>query len=49
MFWWVDLDLFSLERNEVSSSEFWGVCEFGMALDILSFNVQWCVPVLLEN
>ena len=28
------------------SSEFWGVCEFGMALDILSFNVQCCVSVL---
>jgi len=49
VFWWVDLDLFSLERNEVSSSEFWGVCEFGMALDSLSFNVQGCVPALLEN
>ena len=23
MFWWVELDLFSLECNEVSSSEFW--------------------------
>ena len=22
VFWWVELDLFSLERNEVSSSEF---------------------------
>ena len=28
-FWWVELDLFSLECNEVSSSEFWGVYGFG--------------------
>ena len=28
---------------------FWGVCGFGMALGSLSFNVQVCVPVLLEN
>ena len=29
---------------------FWGVCEFDIALDGLSnFNVQSCVPVLLEN
>ena len=40
VFWWVELDLFSLECNEVSSSEFWGVCEFGMALSSLSFNAQ---------
>ena len=33
----------------MSSSEFWGVCGFGMALGIPSFNVQCCVPVLLEN
>ena len=32
MFWWVELDLFSLECNEVSSSEFWGIYGFGMAL-----------------
>ena len=25
VFWWVELDLFSLECNEVASSEFWGV------------------------
>ena len=49
MFWWVELDLFSLECNEVSSSEFWGVDGFGMALGSLSFNAQGCVSVLLEN
>ena len=49
MFWWVEPDLFSLKCNEESSSEFWGVYGFGMALGSLSFNVQYCVPVLLEN
>ena len=49
MFWWVELDLFSLECNEVSSSEFWGVDGFGMALGSLSFSAQGCVSALLEN
>ena len=49
VFWWVELDLFSLECNEVSSSEFCGVYGFGMALGSLYFNVQGCVPALLEN
>ena len=49
VFWWVELDLFSLEYNEVSSSEFWGVYGFGMSLGSLSFNAQGCVPALLEN
>ena len=35
MFWLVDLDLFSLECNEGSSSEFWGVYGLDMALDSL--------------
>ena len=35
VFWWVELDLFSLECSEVSSSEFWGVYWFGMALGSL--------------
>ena len=30
VFWWVELDLFSLECNEVSSSEFCGVSGFGV-------------------
>ena len=38
VFWWVELDLFSLECNEVSSSELWGLYRFGMALGSLSFN-----------
>ena len=49
MFWWVEPDLFSLKCNEESSSEFWGVYGFGMALGSLSFNAQGCVPALLEN
>ena len=42
-------DLVSLEGNPVSSSTFWGVDGFGMALGSLSFNVQCCVPVLLKD
>ena len=49
VFLWVEMDLFSLECNEVSSSEFWGIYEFGMDLGSLSFNAQGCVPALLEN
>ena len=49
VFWWVELDHFSLECNDVSSSEFWGVSGFGMALGSLSFNAHGCVPALLEN
>ena len=43
------LDLFSLECNKVSSSEFWAVYGFSIALGNQPFNVQCCVPVLLEN
>ena len=49
VFWWVELDFFSLECSEVSNSEFWVVCVFGMALSSLSFNAQGCVSALLEN
>ena len=49
VFWWVKLNLFSLEFNEVSNSEFWGVYGFGMALGSLSFNAHGCVPAFLEN
>ena len=45
MFWWMELNLFSLECSEVSSSEFWGICGIGVALGSLSFNVQGCVSV----
>ena len=49
MFWWVDLELFSLECNEVSSREFLGVYVFDVTLGCLYFNVQGYVPALLEN
>ena len=49
VFGWVELDLFSLECNEVSSREFWGVYGFCMDLGRLYFNAQGCVPALLEN
>ena len=49
MFWWVELDLFSLECNEVSCGEFDGMF-MGLAwLWFMSFNVHVCVPVFLEN
>ena len=38
VFWWVELDLFSLECNKVSSSEFWGVYGFGVTLGCIYFN-----------
>ena len=49
VFWWVELDLFSLECNEVTNSEFCGVYGFGMTFGCLYFNAQGCVPALLEN
>ena len=49
MFSWVELDLFSVECNEVSSNEFWGVCGFGVTLGSLCIKAQGYVPTLLEN
>ena len=49
VFWWVELDLFSLECNEVSSNELWDVSGFGVTLGSLYIEAQGCVPVLLEN
>ena len=49
MFQWVELDLFSLKCNEVSSNEVQGISEFGMAMNSPSFNVQGYVPVLTES
>ena len=40
----MELDFFSLECSEVSSSEFWGIDGFGMALGSLSFNAQAVFP-----
>ena len=49
VFWWVGLDFFSLECNGVSSSEFWDVCGFGVALGSLYVEAQGCDPALLES
>ena len=40
VFWWVELDLFSLECNEVSSGEFGGVSGFGVSFGRLYFCVR---------
>ena len=41
VFWWVELELFSLECNEVSSNEgFLGVYGFVVTLGSLYFNIM---------
>ena len=40
-------DFFSLECNEVSISEFWGIYGLDVTLGSLYFNAQGCVPALL--
>jgi len=49
VFWWVELDLFSLECNEVSSSVLRDVCGFGVTLGSLYIDTQGYVLALLEN
>ena len=49
VFWWVELDFFSLECNEVSNDEFWNVSGFGVTLDSLYIETEGYIPVLLEN
>ena len=49
VFWWVDLDFFSLECKEVSSNELLDFNEFGVTLGSLHIEAQGCVPLLLEN
>ena len=49
VFWWVELDFFSLKCNEVSSNELLDVSGFGVTLGSLYIEAQGCVPVLLEN
>jgi len=49
VFWWVELNFFSLECNEVSSNELWDVSGFGVTLESLYIEAQGYVPVLLEN
>ena len=40
VFWWVELDFFSLECNEVSSNELWDVNGFGVTLGSLYIEAQ---------
>ena len=49
VFWSTELNLVSLKGSVVSSSKFWGVSGFGMALGKLSANEQCCVSFLLKN
>ena len=49
VFWWVELEFFCLDCNEVSRSEFWDVCDFGVTLGNMYIEVQDYVPTLLEN
>jgi len=49
VFWWVELDFFSLEYSEVSSNKLSDVNGFGVALGSLYIGAKNCVPVLLEN
>ena len=44
VFWWVELDLFSLECNEVFSNELSDVSGFGVTLGSLYIGAQGCVP-----
>ena len=47
-FWWLELDFFSLECNEVTSNGLSDVNGFGVTLSCLYIEAQGCVPVLLE-
>ena len=49
VFWWAELDFFSLECNEISSNELCDVNGFGVTLGSLYIGTQGCVPLLLEN
>ena len=49
VFWWVELDFFFLECNEISSNKFSDVNGFGVTLVSLYIEAQGYVPLLLEN
>ena len=49
VFWWVELDFFSLECNEVSSNELRDVSGFGVTLGSLYIEAHGYVPVVLKN
>ena len=48
LFWWVELDFFSLECNELSSNVLWDVSGFEVTLGSLYIETQGYDPVLLE-
>ena len=45
VFWWLELDFFSLECNKVSNNELLDVSGFGVTLGSLYIEAQGCVPV----
>ena len=49
VFWWVELNFFSLECNEVSNNKFWDVKGFVVTLGSMYIEAKGCVPVLLED
>ena len=49
VFWWVELDFFSLGCNKVPNREFWDVYGFDVTLGSLYIKALGYVPVLLEN
>ena len=49
VFWWVELDLFSVECNDVSINEFWDVSGFAVTLGSLYIEAQGYVPAFLES
>ena len=49
VFWWLELDFFSLECNDMSSNEFWDVIGLGVTLGSLYIEAQGYVLLLLET
>ena len=49
VFWWVELDFFSLECTGVSSRVLRWVYGFGVTLGSLYIDAQGYVPAFLEN
>ena len=49
VFWWLELDFYSLECSEVSSNDLGDVSGFGVILGSLYIEAQGYVPMLLEN
>ena len=49
VFWWMELDFFSLKCNEVSISEFWLSMGLIWLWEACLLMLRACVPILLEN